>query len=96
MKKTRKWQDRLRQKVKEFVEELHDWYSDYINYRVSFKDRDRFHLDIIEDDCSHIHIHGEYQEDGTLYVSYFSSSVTMGLTDEVLDFVRDVDLNEEN
>ena len=95
MKPTTEWQKKFRAAVKEFVQDLHDWFSDYITYRVSFPDKDHFHLDVIEDYCSHVHVHGTYEEDGTLYISKFSSAATVDLTHEVTDFIQNLELENE-
>ena len=87
----KKWQEQFRLEVKEFVDYQKSWLSDYINYRVSFKDDDKFHLDIIEDCCSHIHVHGVY-DDGFFHIKKFSSQATVDLTNEVLNFIKELEL----
>lgn len=96
MKPTTEWQKKFRAAVKEFIQEQKDWYSDYINYRVSFKDDEQFHLDVIEDYCSHIHVHGTYEGDGRFYISHFSSAATIDLTQAVTDFIQNLNLDEDD
>ena len=78
----------FRRRVLEDLKPRLQWYNDCINIKIEFKTKDSFHLHVIEDYITHLHVHGELTEYG---VSIFrtSTSTTQDVYNETMDFLND-------
>jgi len=87
-RKDNKRQAEFRRSILEGLKPRLQDYTDYVNVRVDFKDKDHFHVHIIEDYQCHLHVRGEFDEDYVNITSVTNHSVSKDLFDETMDFFR--------
>ena len=66
-------------------------YIDYcLQVHFSFPDERHFHIDIIEDYESHMHIHGEFWEGEEFEVRSISNQITQSNSQSLLQMITDL------
>ena len=87
-KKLTKKQEKFRCACLEDLKTELQWSNDCINMRIDFPDKNRFHLHVIEDYCSHLHVRGELENGEVFSINKVSSCVTKDLFFQVLEFLK--------
>lgn len=82
-------QEQLKEQVKNEVEEYSDYYGNCLHVHFSFPSEEKFHIDIIEDYCSHMHIRGTFEND-CMEITSISSRITQSATQDFLRYFADL------
>ena len=81
-------QSRFKNTITEAIEDIKwDSGSDWLKFHFQFPTEDTFHVDIIEDECNHLHIRGQFDDGEVLCYDKISSRVTKSLFEVVMSFL---------
>ena len=79
----------FRERVLEELKPELQWTNDCINIHFSFKKKgneEYFHVDFIEDYCSHLHVRGWFNDD-LIEITSVRSNVTHDMFNEVMNYL---------
>ena len=90
MRKLTKAQRKFKEAIEENIDDIKWQTTDYLNFRFHFPTKDKFHLEIIEDGVSHLHIRGTFDETDISSIDSISNKATLSTFQVVMNVLMEI------
>ena len=87
MRELTKAQKRFKEDIKENIDEIKWQTTDCLNFWFHFPAKDKFHLEVIEDGVSHLHIRGTFDGLDIASIDSISNRTTLSTFQAVMDVI---------
>ena len=87
MRELTKAQKRFKEAVEENIDDIKWQTTDYLNFWFHFPEKDKFHLEVIEDAVSHLHIRGTFDGFDIASIDSISNRTTLSTFQAVMDVI---------
>lgn len=90
MRKLTKAQKKFKEAIEENIDDI-KWHStDYLNFWFHFPTKDKFHLEVIEDGVSHLHIRGTFDGSDIGSIDSINNKATLSTLQAVLNVLMEI------